>query len=335
MLVNRQILLKSRPEGAPNANHFELVQRDLPTIIGGQMLRRTLWLSVDPYMRARMSTAKSYLPPANVGEPMPGGTVSQVVASNDPSFAAGDIVLGYDGWQEYAVGDGKGLRKIDPSKAPLSWHLGILGMPGLTAYVGLLDIGQPKAGETVVISSAAGAVGSIAGQIAKLHGCRVIGIAGTVDKCAYVMGDLGFDDCINYREEDLDSALKKACPKGIDVYFDNVGGAVLDAVLKRINTHARIPLVGLIAEYNDEKPRPGPNLNPILTNRATMRGMIIIDHWDRYPPFLRDMAQWIAADQIHYREDVVEGLENAPRAFLGLFEGDNFGKRVVKVGDPK
>ncbi|HKO55763.1 MAG TPA: NADP-dependent oxidoreductase [Thermoanaerobaculia bacterium] len=331
MYLNRQILLKSRPEGAPDESNFELVQRDLPTIIGGQMLRRTLWLSVDPYMRGRMSTAKSYAPPANVGEPMVGATVSQVVASNDPKFAAGDFVLGFDGWQDYAVGDGKGLRKLDPDAAPLSWYLGVLGMPGLTAYVGMLDIGQPKAGETVVVSAAAGAVGSIAGQIARLMGCRVVGTAGSVDKCAYVMGDLGFDDCINYREEDLGAALDKACPKGIDVYFDNVGGAVLDAVLQRINVHARIPLVGLISQYNDEKPRPGPNLQPLLTNRATMRGMIISDHASRFPDFIRDMTQWLAAGKIHYREDVVEGLENAPRAFLGLFEGENLGKRVVRI----
>ena len=332
MHVNRQILLKSRPEGMPDESNFELVQRDLPTIIGGQMLRRTLWLSVDPYMRGRMSSAKSYAAPANVGEPMVGGTVSQIVASNDPKFVAGDYVVGFDGWQEYAVGDGKGLRKIDPSLAPLSWYLGILGMPGLTAYVGMLDIGQPKAGETVVVSAAAGAVGSVAGQIAKLMGCRVVGTAGSVDKCAYVMGDLGFDDCINYREEELGPALDKACPKGIDVYFDNVGGDVLEAVMRRINVHARITLCGLISQYNDPKPRPGPNLQPLVTNRATMRGMIVTDHANRFQDFVRDMAQWLAAKKIHYREDVIEGLENAPRAFLGLFEGENFGKRVVKVG---
>jgi NADPH-dependent curcumin reductase CurA len=331
MLVNRQILLKSRPEGAPDESNFELVQRDLPTIIGGQMLRRTLWLSVDPYMRGRMSAAKSYAAPANVGEPMVGGTVSRIVASNDPKFAAGDYVVGFDGWQDYAVGDGKGLRKIDPDQAPLSWHLGVLGMPGLTAYVGLLDIGQPKAGETVVVSAAAGAVGSIAGQIAKLLGCRVVGIAGSVEKCSYVMGDLGFDDCINYREEDLVPALDKACPKGIDVYFDNVGGDVLEAVMRRINVHARITLCGLISQYNDAKPRPGPNLQPLVTQRASMRGLIVTDHTHRFPDFARDMTQWLAAKKIHYREDVIEGLENAPRAFLGLFEGENLGKRVVKV----
>ena len=331
MLTNRQILLKSRPEAMPDESNFELVERDLPTIIGGQMLRRTLWLSVDPYMRGRMSSAKSYAAPANVGEPMVGGTVSQVIASNDPKFAAGDFVVGFDGWQEYAVGDSKGLRKIDPSLAPLSWYLGILGMPGLTAYVGLLDVGQPKSGETVVVSAAAGAVGSIAGQIAKLMGCRVVGTAGSIDKCAYVMGDLGFDDCINYREEDLGPALDKACPNGIDVYFDNVGGDVLEAVMRRINVHARITLCGLISQYNDAKPRPGPNLQPLVTQRASMRGLIVTDHAHRFPDFIRDMSQWLAANKMHYREDVIEGLENAPRAFLGLFEGENFGKRVVKV----
>ncbi|MGZ8798339.1 MAG: NADP-dependent oxidoreductase, partial [Thermoanaerobaculia bacterium] len=239
------------------------------------------------------------------------------------------------GWQSYAVSDGKGLRKLDPAQAPPSYALGVLGMPSLTAYVAMLDIGQPREGETVVVSAAAGAVGSIAGQIAKIKGCRVVGVAGTDEKCKWVVNGLGFDACINYKTEDLGAALKSACPKGIDVYFDNVGGAVLEAVLKRINVHARIPLVGLISQYNDAKLPPGPNLGSILVNRALIQGLIIFDHVDRMPDFMRDMSQWLREGKIKYREDVIQGLENAPRAFIGLLKGENIGKRVVQVAkDP-
>jgi NADPH-dependent curcumin reductase len=236
-------------------------------------------------------------------------------------------VLAYDGWQTHAVSDGKGLRKLDPAQAPPSYALGVLGMPGLTAYVGLFDIGRPKEGETVVVSAAAGAVGSIAGQIAKLEGCRVTGLAGSDEKCEYVTRELGFDECINYKTADLGSAL----PDGIDVYFDNVGGAILDAVLRKLNVFARIPLVGLISQYNDAKPQPGPNLGPILTTRSTMRGMIVTDHYDRTPDFFRDMSAWVREGKVKYREDVVEGFENVPGAFLGLFKGENLGKRIVKA----
>jgi NADPH-dependent curcumin reductase CurA len=332
-MTNRQILLKSRPEGAASADNFELVETSISELGAGQVLRRTLWLSVDPYMRGRMSEAKSYAEPAKLGEPMVGATVSQVIASDNPRFAAGDFVLGYDGWQSHAIDSGKGLRGLDPSQAPVSYALGVLGMPGLTAYVALLDIGQPKSGETVVVSAAAGAVGSIAGQIAKLKGCRVIGTAGTDEKCAFVTNDLGFDACINYKTADLDAALREACPDGIDVYVDNVGGAMFAAVLRRINTAARIPLVGLISQYSDTEAAPGPNLRPVLTNRATLRGMIVSDHAHRTPDFLRDMADWLRAGKIHYREDIVDGLENAVSAFLGLFEGENVGKRIVKVAE--
>ncbi|MFL6247784.1 MAG: NADP-dependent oxidoreductase [Thermoanaerobaculia bacterium] len=333
--MNRQILLKSRPEGAPTADNFELVETPMPEAGPGQVLRRTIWLSVDPYMRGRMSEAKSYSPPAKLGEPMVGGTVSQVVESNSPRFAPGDFVLGYDGWQAYAAGDAKALRALDPANAPVSYALGVLGMPGLTAYVGLLDIGQPKSGETVVVSAAAGAVGSIAGQIAKIHGCHVIGIAGSDEKCAFVKDALGFDACINYKTEDVGAALDAACPQGIDIYFDNVGGAILDAVLQRINVFARIPLIGLISQYNEAKPAPGPNLRPVLTNRALLRGMIVSDHAHRTPDFLRDMSDWLRDGKIHYREDIVTGLENTVSAFLGLFEGENLGKRIVKVAEPE
>jgi NADPH-dependent curcumin reductase CurA len=258
---------------------------------------------------------------------MVGGTVSEVVASNNPRFAPGDIVAGFDGWQSYAVSDGKGLRKLDPSQAPPSYALGVLGMPGLTAYVALLDIGKPKEGETVVVSAAAGAVGSIAGQIAKVKGCRVIGLAGSDAKCDYVIRELGFDECINYKTADLKTAL----PNGIDVYVDNVGGAILEAVLRKLNVFARIPLVGLISQYNDAKPQPGPNLGPLLASRATMRGMIVTDHTDRFPDFIRDMSGWVKEGKVKLREDVIEGIENTPRAFLGLFSGENVGKRIVKV----
>jgi NADPH-dependent curcumin reductase CurA len=330
-MKNVQVLFKSRPEREAGEENFEIVETPIPPVGEGQMLRKTLWLSVDPYMRGRMSTARSYVPPAKLGEPMVGQTVAQVVESNDPRFSAGDFVLTSDGWQAYAVGDAKGLRRLDPSQAPVSWALGVLGMPGLTAYVAVLDIGQPKAGETVVVSAAAGAVGSIAGQIAKAKGCRVVGTAGSDEKCTYVKNDLGFDDCINYRTADLKTAFEAACPNGIDIYVDNVGGKVLEAVLRRINKHARIPLVGLISQYSDAKPGPGPNLGPILVNRALIRGMIVFDHLERMADFLRDVGQWLREGTIKYREDVIVGLENAPRAFLGLFRGENLGKRIVKV----
>jgi len=327
-LKNIQVLLKSRPEGAPSEDNFEIVEGPVPEVGEGGVLRRALWLSVDPYMRARMSTAKSYAEPATVGEPMVGGSVSEVVASNNPRYAPGDIVVGFDGWQSYAVSDGKGLRKLDPTQAPPSYALGVLGMPGLTAYVALLDFGKPKEGETVVVSAAAGAVGSIAGQIAKVKGCRVIGLAGSDAKCDYVTSELGFDECINYKTAELKTAL----PDGIDIYFDNVGGAILDAALRKLNVFARIPLVGLISQYNDAKPQPGPNLGPILSSRATLSGMIVTDHAHRFPDFIRDMAGWVKEGKVKLREDVIEGIENTPRAFLGLFTGENLGKRIVKVG---
>ena len=329
--MNTQILFARRPEGPPTEDNFEIVQTPVPEVGEGEVLRRALYLSVDPYMRGRMSTQKSYAEGAKLGEPMVGQTVAEVVASKNPRFQPGDIVLTFDGWQAYGISDGKGLRKIDPSMAPVSWSLGVLGMVGLTAYVALLDIGKPKEGETVVVSAAAGAVGSLAGQIAKIKGCRAVGTAGSDEKCAYVTGELGFDACINYKTADLNAALKEACPNGVDVYFDNVGGAVLEAVLRRINLHARIPLVGLISQYNDKKPAPGPNLASLIVNRALIQGMLVFDHTDRTPDFLRDMAQWLREGKIKYREDVVEGLENTPRAFVGLFKGENIGKRIVKV----
>lgn len=328
---NTQVIFKTRPEGQPSEDNFEIVNTELPPVGEGQMLRRTLWLSVDPYMRGRMSMMKSYAAPAKLGEPMVGQTVSEVVESSHPKFAKGDIVLGFDGWQSHAVGDAKELRKLDPKQAPVSWSLGVLGMPAFTAYVALLDIGQPESGETVVISGAAGAVGTIAGQIAKLKGCLAVGVAGSDEKCRYVAEELGFDACINYKTDNLNDAMKVACPDGIDVFFDNVGGPVLEAALRRMNVFGRIPLVGFISQYNDTKPAPGPNLGSVLANRLTLRGMIILDHIQRMPAFLADMSTWLREGKIKHREDIVEGLENAPRAFLGLFKGENIGKRIVKV----
>jgi NADPH-dependent curcumin reductase CurA len=335
MMNNTQILFARRPEGMPAEDNFELVTTPLREPADGEVLRRTIYLSVDPYMRGRMSTQKSYVEGAALGETMVGQTVSQVIASRNPRFQPGDFVLTGDGWQAYGLSDAKGLRKIDPALAPVSWSLGVLGMVGLTAYVGLLDIGKPKEGETVVVSAAAGAVGSIAGQIAKIKGCRAVGIAGSDEKCAFVVRELGFDACVNYKTQDLNAALKEACPNGVDVYFDNVGGAVLEAVLKRINIHARIPLIGLISQYNVDKPTSGPNLGPFLVKRALLQGMIVFDHTDRLPDFLRDMSQWLRDGKVRYHEDIVQGLENTPRAFIGLFKGENIGKRIVQVSEVK
>lgn len=329
-MQNTQVLFKSRPDGMPAESNFEIVQSPMPQ---GDVVRQTLYLSVDPYMRGRMSDQKSYAAGAKLGATMVGQTVSRVIESRNPRFNAGDCVLTFDGWQEYGASDGKDLRKVDPAIAPVSWYLGILGMPGLTAYVGLLDIGKPKEGETVVVSSAAGAVGSVAGQIAKIKECRAVGIAGSDAKCRYVCDELGFDACVNYNDDDFENALKRATPNGVDIDFENVGGAILEAVLKRINVNARIPLIGLIAGYNDTKFRPGPNLTPILVNRALIQGMIVTDHAARTAEFLRDMAVWIHDGRIAYREDVVRGIENAPRAFIGLFKGENLGKRVVQVAN--
>jgi hypothetical protein len=330
--TNRQIVLKSRPSGAPTPQNFELVAAPMPKPGPGEFLARTIYLSLDPYMRGRMNEARSYAPSVEIGQPMVGGTVSEVVESNHPAFAKGDLVGGYDGWQAYGVSKGVGVRKLDPRQAPISTALGVLGMPGMTAYVGLLDIGKPKAGETVVVSAAAGAVGSAVGQIAKIKGCRAVGIAGGADKCRHVVDRLGFDACVDYRRDDFPAALQAACPKGIDVYFENVGGAVLNAILKTINPHARIPLCGLISQYNATEMPAGPNLGVFLINRILLKGFIVSDHLDRLPDFLKDCAQWVREGRLKYREDVVEGLENAPAAFIGLLQGKNLGKMLVKVG---
>ena len=329
--VNRQILLKSRPEGAPGLDNFELVERPVPEPGEGEVLMRTLYLSLDPYMRGRMNAAKSYAKPAAVGEPMVGGTVGEIVASRNPKFSVGDIVLGYGGWQEYALSSGTALRKLDPAAAPVSTALGVLGMPGMTAYVGLLEIGHPKPGETVVVAAASGAVGSVVGQIAKIKGCRAVGIAGGGDKCRFVTGELGFDACVDHRAPDSARALEAACPKGIDVYFENVGGAVQQTVWPLLNDFARIPVCGLIAQYNSPTPMPGPDMFSVLRKRLMLRGFIVSDFAAKQGDFLREAGEWVRAGRLKYREDIVDALAQAPVAFLGLLQGKNFGKMLVRV----
>jgi NADPH-dependent curcumin reductase len=332
---NTQIRLKKRPNGMPTIGDFETVEAPRPSVSDGQVLRRTVYLSLDPYMRGRMSDAKSYAAPVALGEVMCGHTVSEVVESRHPRFQPGAIVTGYDGWQQYAVSDGSDVRTIDGTAVPIQTAIGVLGMPGLTAYVGLLDIGQPKPGETVVVSAASGAVGSVVGQLAKIKGCRAVGIAGSADKCRYVVDELGFDACINYKTDDLVPALTAACPNGIDIDFENVGGDVLAAVLRVLNRGARIPLCGMISEYNATSHPGGPNLRSLLVNRALIRGFIVRDHADRFPAFLKECTPLVAAGRLKHREDIVDGLESAPSALIGLFQGRNFGKLIVQVSaDP-
>src|SRR6516165_1544939 len=335
--MNRQILLKTRPEGAPSPDNFELTETPIPEPSEGEVLLRILYLSLDPYMRGRMNAAKSYAKPAEIGQPMVGGTVGEIVNSRHPNFSVGDVVLGYGGWQEYAISNGKGLRKLDATIAPVSTALGVLGMPGMTAYVGLLEVGQPKHDETVVVAAASGAVGSLVGQIAKLKGCHAVGIAGGEKKCRYVKEELGFDACLDHRDPTLPGRLKEACPDGIDVYFENVGGKVFEAVLPLLNNFARVPVCGLIAHYNQTEPPPGPDRVPALmlatlVKRLTYRGFIVGDFAAQFPQFLADMSGRLRDGEVKYREDVTEGLENAPRELIGLLRGENFGKKVIRVG---
>ncbi len=336
-LTNRQIVLRSRPVGAPTAANFELAEAAVPTPAVGQILLRTLYLSLDPYMRGRMSDAPSYAAPVGLGEVMVGGTVARVAASRHPDFAVGDLVLAYSGWQDYALSDGSGLRQLDATMPRPSLALGVLGMPGFTAYMGLLDIGQPHAGDTVVVAAASGAVGSVVGQLAKRTGCQVVGIAGGSDKCRFVVETLGFDACVDHRGGDLPGRLAAACPHGIDVYFENVGGAVFDAVLPLLNARARIPVCGLIAHYNDTELPPGPDrlgllTRTLLTKRIKMQGFIIFDDYgQRYGEFFEQMSTWVKEGTIKFREDCIDGLEHAPQAFIGLLEGKNFGKLVIRV----
>lgn len=336
-IVNRQIVLSARPCGAPTAEDFRLEICAVPKPEAGQVLLRTLYLSLDPYMRGRMSDGPSYAPPVALGDVMVGGTVSRVEASRNVDFKVGELVLAYSGWQDYAVSDGTGLTTLYPEDPHPSRALGVLGMPGFTAFMGLLDIGQPVAGETVVVAAASGAVGSVVGQIAKIKGCTVVGVAGGEDKCRYVIDELGFDFCVDHRADDLPGRLAIACPKGIDVYFESVGGAVFDAVLPLLNTKARVPVCGLIAAYNATELPPGPDrlgllVGTLLRKRIRMQGFIIFDDYGpRWSEFAGAMGEWVRENKVKVREDIVFGLQNAPEAFIGLLQGRNFGKLVIQL----
>ncbi len=334
--MNKQITLASRPQGFPEASNFRLVEAPVAEIAEGRFLVRILWLSVDPYMRGRMRDTPSYAPPVGIGQVMEGRAVGEVVESRHPKYREGDIVEGVFGWQQYAVSDGsERVRKVDPSAAPLSAWLGVLGMPGMTAYFGLLDIGKPKEGETVVVSGAAGAVGSVVGQIARIKGCRVVGVAGTDEKVDYITGELGFDAAFNYKStKDYRGKLAELCPDGIDVYFDNVGGRILDAALMNINAGARIPVCGQISQYNLERPETGPRLIfQLVVKQARMEGFLVYQFADRFREGMEWMSAWIKGGRIRYREQVVEGIENAPAAFMGMLRGENIGKQLVKVAE--
>jgi hypothetical protein len=329
--------LASRPAGAPAAENFRVEEAVIPEPSEGEVLLKILYLSLDPYMRGRMSAAKSYAAPVELGAVMEGGTVAKVLRSHHPDFNPGDIVLSHSGWQSHALAAGDTLRKLDPSQAPVTTALGVLGMPGFTAYSGLLTIGQPRPGETVVVAAASGAVGSVVGQIARIKGARAVGIVGGPDKCAFVRDELGFDAVVDHQAPDFAAQLAAACPRGIDVYFENVGGKVWDAVFPLLNDFARIPVCGLIAQYNHAgDPFPGPDRLPhlmrdILTKSLLLRGFIQREFLDQRPAFYRDVAAWIADGSLRYREDIVDSLDSAPEAFIGLLEGRNFGKLIVRV----
>ncbi|QND51149.1 NADP-dependent oxidoreductase [Phyllobacterium sp. 628] len=335
MSYNTRIVLASRPQGRVKPENFRIEEQPIPVPGNGELLLKILFLSLDPYMRGRMDDAKSYAAPVAIDGVMEGGTVAEVVTSNHPDYTAGDIVLSHSGWQSYAISNGIGLRKLDPKAAPLSTAVGILGMPGFTAYTGLLTIGQPKPGETVVVAAASGPVGATVGQIARIKGARAVGIAGGPDKCAFIKNELGFDAAIDHRAPDFADQLKDACPNGIDVYFENVGGAVWDAVFPLLNPFARVPVCGLIAQYNgldfSGKDRLATTMRAILTKSLTIRGFIQREFIDQRPAFAEAMSGWLRSGEVKYREDIVDGLANAPEAFMGLLEGRNFGKLVIKV----
>ena len=327
---NLQVTLKSRPQGWVRESDFALVENDLPQIADGEVLLKTLYLSLDPYMRGRMDEVKSYAASVNLGDVMVGGSVSEVVESKLPNFKPGDIVVSAAGWQAYSKANSNAVMRVPPGLPP-SVFLGPAGMPGVTAWMGLFDIGQPKAGETVAVSAASGAVGSVVGQLAKEKGCRVIGIAGGPQKCAYVVETLGFDACIDYKRDGWIQALKSATPEGVDVIFENVGGEVLDQTLRRTNAKARVALCGLIAGYNAAEPMSLHNLRVILVNRIRLQGFIVSDDMARWPEIIRELATRVASGKLKYRESIAQGLENAPKAFIGLLKGENFGKQLVKV----
>jgi NADPH-dependent curcumin reductase CurA len=331
--VNRQITLASRPVGVPKVSDFHLVYSPLPAPAADEVLVRSVYLSLDPYMRGRMSDVESYARPVAIGEVMTGAAVASVVASENPSFRVGDVVAGMLGWQEYAVAQGRDLRKLDPSLAPISTALGVLGMPGLTAFFGLLDVCDPRRGETVVVSAAAGAVGMLVGQIARIKGCRVVGVAGSDAKISWLLDELGFDAAFNYKTSpDFRSKLQDLCPDGIDVYFDNVGGAITDAVLSQINTKARVAVCGQISQYNLEQPEMGPRwLGQLIVKQAKVQGFLVSGYAERFADGLEQLARWLKQGKLKYREDVAQGIEAAPQAFIGMLQGQNQGKQLVQI----
>lgn len=337
--INRRIVLASRPKGAPVPNNFRLEEIAAPVPGEGKVLLRSIYLSLDPYMRGRMSDAPSYAPPVEIDAVMVGGTVCQVEESRNPDFEKGDWVLSYSGWQLYAISDGSDLTKLGTNPENPSFALGILGMPGFTAYMGLLDIGKPTQGDTLVVAAATGPVGATVGQIGKIKGCRVVGVAGGPEKCGYAKETLGFDECLDHKDPDFADKLKQACPKGIDIYYENVGGKVFDGVLPLLNVGARVPVCGLVSIYNATKLPDGPDrlsvlMGTILVKRIKVQGFIIFDDYGhRYDEFARNMTEMLATGKIHYREQIVDGLVNAPQAFMGMLEGENFGKLVIKVNN--
>jgi NADPH-dependent curcumin reductase CurA len=328
---NRKVLLASRPQGAVTEQNFRIVDAPLPEPAAGEVLVKNEWLSLDPYMRGRMSDAKSYVPPAQLDEVMVGQTVGEVIGSRDPTVNIGDKVLTQLGWQSHGIAKAADVTRVDARRVPASCYLGVLGMPGVTAWFGLFEIGQPKAGETVVVSAASGAVGSVVGQLAKIHGCRAVGIAGGKAKCNYVVNELGFDACVDHRAGNLYDDLRAACPDGVDVDFENVGGVVLDTALRVMNRHSRVVICGLIAEYSAKEPYGYRGLRSVLVNRIRMQGMIVFDWKDRYGEALPTLTSYVAEGKLKYRESIVEGLDNAPRALIALLKGENFGKQLVRL----
>jgi NADPH-dependent curcumin reductase CurA len=333
MTRNRQVLLARRPQGWVREDDFRFVDCDLPRVDDGAVLIRNRYLSLDPYMRMRMSDAPSYAPHVALGEVMVGGTVGEVVESRSSALKPGDIVTGHLGWQLFGVADAKRLRRIDAPIAPLSAYLGVLGMPGVTAWVGFELIGPLEPGQTVLVSAASGAVGGVAGQIARLRGCRAVGIAGGEAKCRHVETELGFAACADYKAPGLEAALRTACPQGVDVYFENVGGFIFDAVLNVLNPFSRIALCGQVSQYNEEEPYGVRNLRSLLVNRVKLQGFIVSDHMALWPRALAELAAWFAAGRLQYRETITDGLDNAPRAFIALLRGDKLGKQVVRLCD--
>ena len=332
--LSREIRLKNRPDGLPSESDFELAEVVMPDIGEGQMLVQNIYMSVDPYMRGRMYDRESYIPPFQLGMPLEGGSIGRVIESKNDRFKVGDYVQSMQGWREYFVTGGEGLFKIDPNIAPIQTYLGTLGMPGLTAYVGLLHIGKLQEGENVFVSAASGAVGSIVCQIAKVKGCYVVGSAGSDEKVSWLLAEAGIDAAFNYKKvDDLISEVGRCSPKGVDVYYENVGGVHLEAALEHMNTYGRVVMCGMISVYNATEPIPGPvNLYYVTAKKLTIQGFIVTDHFDKLTQFYADMGKWIAEDKIRWKETIVEGIESAPQAFIGLFRGENFGKMLVKVG---